>query len=304
MYKLIKNIPFVRGFTYATPPYHIGSVTENRIGLQLFRTTSKYALWKLRGRQMSEEIKSHIRTLERDGVLVIEDFLPQNQFEDIRREFEKANENIDLAPYKGDRNSKLFRTQLSVAESPEKFTSIIKHFQKNEMLKKIASAVIRRKIEKDPDIRLDTYQNLNEAGFDNDIENILHADLHTSTVKMFFYLNEVNETNGAFIYAKGSHKLTIERLKYEYELSIRQAKMKKGLKIQDALLSRRGKEVRNIIAPTQLSNMGVAETQVCVKPNTLVIANNMGFHRRGEFSCGTPRKALLINFRNSEKPVW
>jgi len=110
MYGVVKKLPFVRGFTYSTPPYHIGSVLENQIGLQIFRVMSKYVLWKSRKNYVTEEIQGYIRVL--------------------------------------------------------------------------------------------------------------------------------------------------------------------------------------------------AETQICVKPNTLVIANNMGFHRRGEFTCDTPRKALLINFRNSEKPVW
>lgn len=303
MYKIIRSAPFVRGFTYKTSPYHIGSVTENRIGLQVIRTISKYLLWKSRRSYVTKEIQNYVRQLEQDGILLIENFLTEDQFASVSREFEKANENIQPSPYKNAANAKLHRTQLPVVQSPE-FASTIKLFQENETLNKIASAVIKRKITKRPDVLLDTYQNLNDEGLDNDIENILHADLHTSTVKMFYYLNDVNEKNGAFIYAKGSHKLSIERLKYEYEFSIRQAKIKKGLKVPDTLISSRGDEVRNIITSTQLSKMGATETQICVKPNTLVVANNMGFHRRGEFPSDSPRKALLINYRNSEKAVW
>lgn len=303
MYKLLRSTPFVRGFTYKTAPYHVGSVAENRVGLQIFRTISKYLLWKSRRGFVTEDIQDYLRVLEEDGILLIENSLTEDQFAAVASEFEKANEGIKPLPYKNAANAKLHRTQLPVSESPE-FASTTKLFRENEILNKIAAAVIKRKITKRPDVLLDTYQNLNNEGFDNDIENILHADLHTSTVKMFYYLDDVNENNGAFIYAKGSHKLTVERLKYEYEFSVRQAKMKKGLKISDSLTSARGDEMRNIITPAQLEKMGVTETQICVKPNTLVIANNMGFHRRGEFSSDLPRKALLINYRNSEKAVW
>lgn len=48
--------------------------------------------------------------------------------------------------------------------------------------------------------------------------------------------------------------------------------------------------------------MKIIESQICAAPNTLVAANNMGFHRRGEFHGGEPRKALLINYRKEEKP--
>lgn len=300
---MVRNIPFLRGLTYATPPYHAGTIIENRAGLQLFRTVSKFLLWKSRRRFVTDEIKNYVQIMERDGILVIENFLPENHFSEVSAEFEKANQSVRLAPYKGDADASLYRTQIAAAQSPENFTAIIEHFQENELLQKIAAAVIRRKITKPPEIFLDTYQKLNDRGFDNDIENILHADLHTSTVKMFFYLNDVDEQNGAFVYAKGSHKLTRQRLKYEYELSIRQAQMKRGVKIQDEFLARRGSETRNTITAEQLDNMKAKETQIRARPNTLVVANNMGFHRRGEFTCDRPRKALMINFRNSEKSV-
>ena len=303
MYGLMKRIPFVRGFTYTTPPYHTGSVIEIRHGLQVLRILSKNTLWKLRKRDVSKELESYLHTLDEDGILILENFLPSAQFDEVLSEFEKANRHIQPMPYKGSANTKLYRAQISASESPENFPSIIKYFQENEMLRRLAAAVIKRKVTTAPDIRLDTYQNLDNQGLDNDVENILHADLHTPTVKMFFYLNDVNETNGAFVYAKGSHKLTLERVKHEYELSVRQAKMKKGLKIPDALLARRGKEVRNIISPKYFDSMRVTESQICVKPNTLVVANNMGFHRRGEFAGNSTRKALVINFRNSEKSV-
>ena len=121
---------------------------------------------------------------------------------------------------------------------------------------------------------------------------------------MFFYLNEVNESNGAFVYVKGSHQLTAARLVHEYELSVREAKLFGGQPIPESLLGRRSTQIRNIISPENERRMNVSETQVCVKPNTLVIANNMGFHRRGEFTGSEPRKALLVNYRNAEPTFW
>lgn len=297
-----KKLPIIRGFQNKTLPYHVGSTLENVLGLQPMRMTSKYLLWKLRKGSVKQDIKNYIESLERDGVLVLENFLSSDEFANVVNEFENAAKEVKLLPYKGDAGAKLYRTQISTLKQPENFNFTIKYFQKNEMLNEIASAVIHRKV-KEPEVSLDIYQKINDEGFDNDIENILHADLHTSTVKMFFYLNDVNEMNGAFIYAKGSHKLTIERLKHEYDLSIRQAKLKSKKNVDKSFLSKRGDEVRNIIKPEHFAKMKVNETQVCVKKNTLVIANNMGFHRRGEFIDSTPRKSLLINYRNSERPI-
>jgi hypothetical protein len=59
--------------------------------------------------------------------------------------------------------------------------------------------------------------------------------------------------------------------------------------------------VRNIIDPSRWRAMGAEETQFLVRANSLVIANNMGFHRRGQFSEGKPRKAILVNYRYLER---
>lgn len=297
----VRRLPVIRSRGCTTPPYHIGSVIENQLGLQLYRVIGKQITRRLRGKHLTEDIRQYVETLERDGVAVIENFLAPEQFKAVVAEFEKANEGVALKPYKNAENAKLYRTQLSIKDKPEMFPAIRANFQDNVLLHKIASAVTRRPITKKPEVLLDTYQNLNDAGIDNDIENILHADLHVPTVKMFFYLNKVDENNGAFVYAKGSHKLTLARLAHEYELSVREAKLDRGLAVPETLQERRADQSRNIISPEHWRKMNVNETQVCVAPNTLVIADNMGFHRRGEFTNGEPRKALLVNYRNAEQ---
>ena len=303
-HKFVRSLPVIRSRNYTTAPYHIGSVTENRLGLQVFRVIGKHLVRRLRRTHLTEDLKQYIEVLERYGVLVLENFLDSEIFETVRAEFESANKNIALAPYKNADDAKLYRTQLSLAKLPDSFPAITSNFRENDLLNRIAAAVLRRPITKKPDVLFDTYQNLNDEGADNDIENILHADLHFPTVKMFYYLNEVNETNGAFVYVKGSHKLTAARLVHEYELSVREAKLFGGQPIPENLLGRRSTQIRNIISPENERRMNVSETQVCVKPNTLVIANNMGFHRRGEFTGSEPRKALLVNYRNAEPTFW
>ncbi|NOT48000.1 MAG: hypothetical protein HOP17_09685 [Acidobacteria bacterium] len=251
---------------------------------------------------MANDISKCVSAVDEDGVALIENFLEPSQFEKVRAEFEAAFKGIELSPYKNDVNAKLFRTQIALSELKHVGSTISKHFQQNDMLNRIASAAVRRKISRLPDVHLDWYQSSSDGAADNDIENILHADLHTATVKMFFYLDNVNESNGAFIYAKGSHQLTLNRLRHEYEFSVRQAKLKKGVPSDKALVEVRGKEFRNTISPKYRQAMNIEETQICVNRNTLVIANNMGFHRRGEFPSNRPRRSIQINYRYLEEP--
>ena len=300
---IAKRIPVVRGAMYSTPQYHVGSVLENRLGLQIFRVLSKRVSRALRSPKISEEALPMVRTLERDGILVIPDFLDPALFDKVRLEFESASATVPPAAYKDREDARLFRKQLRLADSPENFPVIRSTFQCNALLDEIASAVIRRPITRRPEVLLDTYQCMARDREDNDIENILHADLHVPTIKMFFYLTDTNATNGAFVYAKGSHKLSLARLRHEYDLSVREAKLDRGLKVDPQLVERRSSEVRNIISPASRLRMKVSETQACVAANTLVIANNMGFHRRGVFTSDRPRKALLINYRNAERSL-
>ena len=302
MHSLIANLPVVRGYLHNSVPYHVGSIWGNRLGLQVLRTTSQYLQFKARRRFASGDVGDCIKAIDQDGIATIENFLDPEQLRWVRAEFEREFKCSELRPYKNGKNGRLYRTQIALSEATHEGSKMLEFFQRNDRLNRIASAAVRRPISRPPDVHLDWYQNNDPSATDNDIENILHADLHTATVKMFFYLEDVDESNGAFVYAKGSHRLTLNRLRHEYELSIRQAKLRRGIPVDRSLLETRGSESRNVIHPFFRQMMKVEETQMCVKANTLVIANNMGFHRRGEFSSYRPRKAVQINYRYLEKP--
>lgn len=303
VHRIAQTLPVVRSALYSAPKYHIGSTIENRLGLQVLRVLSKTVGRSLRRGYVSRDLESQIRTIERDGFLLLPDFLEPERFEAVVNEFEAANSGVPLEPYQGVENAKLYRRQLRVADTPELFPVIRTTFQRNAKLDGIVSGIIRRPITAPPEVLLDTYACLNRNGVDNDIENILHADLHVPTIKMFFYLSKTDESNGAFIYAKGSQKLTVARLRHEYEMSVRQAKLSRGLAVAPELLETRGSLVRNVIDPEHRRRMKIEESQLCVEANTLVIVNNMGFHRRGQFNSDRPRKALLINYRNAEPVI-
>jgi len=302
MYSFLRNLPVLRAYLHDTIPYHVGSVWENRLGLQVLRTISRWIQFKLRNRRMTNDVNDCVRKLDEDGIAVIENFLEPSRFEEIRKEFDRAFEGSELQPYKNSENSNLYRNQISISKLSNSSSIISECFQHNAYLNSIAGSAVRRQISRPPDVHLDWYEGGDPSATDNDIENILHADLHTTTVKMFFYLEDADESNGAFIYAKGSHQMTVNRLRHEYELSIRQAKLRKGLPLEESLTEKRGKEIRNVIHPEHFKRMGVKETQMCVKANTLVIANNMGFHKRGEFPSSLPRKTIQINYRYLETP--
>ncbi len=302
LYRIAKNVPLLRGLTHQECPYHTGSVIENRLGLQLGKMLGKYMAWRLRKSRVTTDIQDHVNVLRRDGVLVIPDFLTDEDFSRIREEFERARPELAFVRFKEVESGRLEVARLPIGDHDD-FAHTRRHLQDNLLIQRVVSAVIKRAIKVKPSITINVYRLADIGAPDNDVENLLHADLHTPTAKAFYYLNDVDETNGAFVYAKGTHKLSFGRLKHEYDLSVRTAKLKRGdTDIPDHLVEARGPNKRNIIAERYLREMGVVETQICRKANSLVIANNLGFHRRGEFTGGRPRETIQINFRNLERP--
>jgi hypothetical protein len=305
---LAKKLPGVRNLRHA-PPYFTGSVMANRLGYQVLRALGKRALWKLRTPSVSAEAAKYVRAMAEDGVVVIPDFLPPEQFAQIREEYERAQSGLVFRPlpfYSSLESVK--RGRIHAAGFPVEgagFPRTIEFLVKNKLLWQIVSGVVRVPMRGIPSAQIDVYQKRDEEAPDNDVETVLHADLHSTTVKAFLYLNDVEKSNGAFVYAKGSAHLTRSRLRHEYDISVRTAKYKRGdSDIDPDLLAVRGPNVRNVIRPEYMKAMNVVETSICGKANTLIIANNIGFHRRGDFSSDRVRETIMVNFRHLQRLFW
>jgi hypothetical protein len=105
-----------------------------------------------------------------------------------------------------------------------------------------------------------------------DPQTDLHADTFHSTVKAWFFLTDVAEDEGPFVYVPGSHIPNQRRLAWERKLSI-------GAAAGADVLSARGSPR---IQPEVLSRLGYDPPKAFAVPaNTLIVADTMGFHARG-----------------------
>jgi hypothetical protein len=106
---------------------------------------------------------------------------------------------------------------------------------------------------------------------DPDPQTFLHADTFHATVKAWLFLQDVAAEDGPFVYAPGSHRLTVGRLAWERRKSIEAAGA-------DFLTSRGSFRV----TPPELQEMGLPPPRAfAVAANTLVVADTGGFHARG-----------------------
>ncbi len=279
--------------------FHEGSVLANRLGLQLARAIAMNRDFARRRRAADPEFRAYVEAFDRDGALTIENFLPADVFEQVRAEAEAAYE--DGAPFKSEvvEDNSVIEEILKINKARDRFPATWEHVAENERLVTLMATLARR-----PELlRLTvavSYMH-KDADAPEPIRlvgsNYIHADVHYPSVKAWLLLDDVDEHNGAFVYAKGSQRLTLARLAYEYDASVRVAKSKQEGTLRTSI------PYGFVRMPTdrQLRRMGIRETALGGAPNTLVVASVMGFHRRGEFDEGRWRKQLAITFSDRPK---
>lgn len=113
-----------------------------------------------------------------------------------------------------------------------------------------------------------------------------HYDVPYHSYKMFLYLNDIDESNAAFNYSPGSHRVCLNRLFLDHFTSINVSK-----KVWPQVEYSKSSRLRNY--QNQMKPM-------IGKANTLVIFDAMGIHQRGVFSSDKPRKMAQFSFRAME----
>ncbi len=274
--------------------YHDGSVLANRLGLQLARVATLNTEWRLRKRAVDADLKPYVETFERDGVLVIENFLPPDVFAAIQVECRAAYDD-------GLFGSKVLvggvtEGSLGVAKHKDRLSATWETLPSHDFLKRLSAALLRRPSIEKMKIEARVLTESKDAPLASRLieTNCLHADVHFPSMKAWLYLNDIDEENGAFVYAKASQKMTFARLAYEYDASIRVAKAKRDGTVYRTV------SVEQVQLPTerQLKAMRIVESVMAGKANTIVFANIMGFHKRGEFAKGARREQIQIRFQD------
>lgn len=128
-----------------------------------------------------------------------------------------------------------------------------------------------------------------------DPQTDLHIDTFHPTVKAFYFLTDVAEDEGPFVYLPGSHRLTPGRLAWETELSTRVAAGEDRLSARGSFRA----------SAEELRQMGFGEPRAFAVPaNTLVVADTGGFHARGFSARPTVRVEIWTYGRRNPFLPW
>ena len=128
-----------------------------------------------------------------------------------------------------------------------------------------------------------------------DPQTRLHADTFHPTVKAWLFLTDVGEDDGPFVYVPGSHRLTPRRLAWERRVSL-------TARHHPDIESARGSPR---ITAAEIRRLGLGEAKKFAVPqNTLIVADTMGFHARGESARQSARVEIWAYGRRNPFLPW
>jgi hypothetical protein len=243
----------------------IGSPALNRHGLYVRRARLAHALAWSRRRRLAHMISAEDRAaFDRDGFVMRPDFLPRGVFERLRDQvFAHAAPAREML--QGDTITRRFAVDPEFIDAVPQIKTLLSNPDWRGLNRYVGS------FDQEP---LTYVQSILSHVRDArpDPQTDFHIDTFHPTVKAFYFLTDVKEDEGPFVYAPGSHRLTPERLQWEYEQSIGAATGADRLAARGSLRA----------SSAEIEGMGFAAPKAFAVPaNTLVVADTVGFHARG-----------------------
>lgn len=266
----------------------LGSRRLNAWGLHAARVRLAHRMAELRRSKLRERVPAEwAEQFDRQGFVVVHDFLPAEQFQRLRTAI------LDqVAPARSQQQGDTVTSRAPVG--PEMLASIpeladlLRSGKWRALMAYVASTA------SPPLYYLQAIDGgVKEGPPDPQIE--LHADTFHPSMKAWLFLTDVAEDGRPLTYVAGSHRLTPERLAWE---------RRKSLEILDGedRLSQRG-SLR--ITATELHDLRLPEpTSFAVPANTLVVADTCGFHARADASGVSHRVELWAYCRRSPFLPW
>ncbi len=250
----------------------------NTLGVQVARTVSAHALYRVKPWHHDASWEKHVHALREDGMVAIENFLPDDVFSRLREQT-FAWMNDPAATRRLHQHGRTSVEQFDILSAPEDKYPELHRYLDNPTLHVLMEAGEKRRIDFHSGCRVAERVSFSDST-EHDQENDLHMDIFFHTHKAWLYLNPVTLEDGPLTFVKGSHKISLERLKLEYQESLKSNT--KG--------SRR-------ITEEEMRQRGLHETVLTCNANTLVVANTCGYHRRSHGLAGHQRFALHVSAR-------
>tara|TARA_B110000027_G_scaffold7673_1_gene6898 strand:- start:917 stop:1858 length:942 start_codon:yes stop_codon:yes gene_type:complete len=269
----------------------------NILGLQIFRYLGSKLMYfinslKFKGNKLYP-------SYDQFGYHVIPDILPEGQLDRLKIEFEKCIKHksqdlfnqetnkqmteIHIDPILENKSVEMHAHEFKFKEDEIKEFPEMYKLYKSQFLNDLFSFAEKKT---NPIITMRLERVIQKDDFVNEFNTLWHMDTFHDTHKGYLYLTEVKKENGPFTYLISSCRFSFRSLYMEYKNSIKFAlnKSTRSFRIFDTDANFPKDEIKEIIC----------------KPNTFLIANTLGLHRRGNAIKGSVRDA--IHFWTRENP--
>lgn len=266
----------------------IGSKALNARGLHAARVKLAHRMAEIRRRRLAHLVEPADRAaFERDGFVVLENFLPSERFAELKEQvFQYQAPAREMV--QGDAITRRIALDPQALAAMPAARTLLSHPKWRGLIRYVGS------FDQEPLNYVQTIlSHRHEAG--PDPQTALHADTFHPTVKAWLFLTDVAEDEGPFTYVPGSHRATPARLAWERARSL---EAPEGL---DRLSARGSLRIR----AEELAAIGLPQPRALAVPaNTLVVADTFGFHARGPSARPTTRVEIWAYGRRNPFLPW
>lgn len=257
----------------------IGSPALNRRGLHVWRTRLAMRLAEMRRRRLAHLVAPADRAaFARDGFVEKRGVLPPALFAALQAEV-AALPAASREMREGDAVTRRIPLTPEVLARSPGLAALLDHPDWRGLTRFVASYGA------EPMVAVQTILSHVATG-EADPQTALHMDTFHPTMKAWFFLHDVADSDGPLTYVPGSHRLTPRRLAWQRAESRR------------AAVRRSGGAFR--LPPEMLPRLHLPPARrFAVPANTLVVADTFGLHARGASSGATMRVEIYAMSRPS-----
>jgi hypothetical protein len=266
----------------------IGSARLNGWGLHAARVALAHRFAAARRRKLGQRVSAADRSaFEQDGFVIRENFLPRQAFDALTAEL-RAYRCLAREIRQGDTVNRKIAVDAAILKAIPALRAVLESPDWRDLIRYIGSRGA------DPAVFIQTIVRQACEG-PSDPQTWLHSDTFHPTAKAWLSLTDVEEDEGAFSYVPGSHRLTPERLDWEWRMSITARRSR----------NRETREGSFRIGAETLAAMGLPPPRIfAVRANTLIVADMFGFHARGPSAGPSLRVELWALGRRSPFLPW
>jgi hypothetical protein len=260
----------------------VRSPVLNRLGAQVVRAAVAEAWLRLRRFARYPSLTPEQKRFVDDGLIVVPNFLSPSDFERLRIEFERvfATPHLHEVHHLG----QTLQKESTPAATDPAGSPILKTIVSDARLLKLFSVGEGRPVGA-PHCAFEIIEHGPQdikASRDED-PNLVHCDVFFATHKGWIFLEDVSMEDGPFCFLKGSQKITLKRLLFEYR------------RTNDGCADRGSWRLNE----EEKRYFGLETFRATIPANTLIIANTCGFHNRSDGMPGRTRKALRFQVRSN-----